>query len=291
MNNINIATIADKNYLPYLKVTLSSLTENTGSYLTVYCILSESVDISFYSFLEQIKCTYSNFDYKIIDYHNRKIEFSSKNHVSPTAYLKINLPSILSFLDTVIYLDSDLLIRSDIKKLWNLFDDTALIQAVWNPGYNYDNFSFDQDLDYQTFNSGVMILNLKKMREDDSEEKLKRFLHEKNSLTSLNDQAAFNAVFQEWGRLPETWNAQYCFFYKKNKNLIKCQKKRNEVLNNPKILHFTSNSKPWLYRNCHPFKKEYMSALKKVEDGYVYPDKSFKSFLQRTIELKKNKLW
>lgn len=283
--------IADNNYLPFFKVTVTSLVDHMTQSVKVYCILSEKVDKSFYEFMENLRNYNHKFEFQIIDCSLKKINYSPKNHVSRTAYLKVELPSILSFLDTVVYLDSDLLIREDINNLWKLSDSSLFVQAVWNPGYNYDNFTFNRDLTYETFNSGVMIMNLKKMRDNYSEDKLKLFLNEKNSITKLNDQAAFNAVFQEWGRLPETWNTQYCFFYKKNNKTTSDYKKKWNLLSDPKILHFTSNSKPWLFRNCHPFKKEYMKILKTVEIDYSYPDVTFKSIIRKIIECKQIYFW
>lgn len=283
MGLIEVAVITDNNYILYQKIALVSLCRNTRSEIRINLIYDGEMaewDKSFFSRLEE---SYSNVTFRLINYAN-KLEYSTKNHVSKAAYIKVNLDSILSDIDRVIYLDSDILINDDIKELWSYSSKISYLGAVVNPGYNYDNSIFGVSQDHKTFNSGVMILNLENIRNYGYSRKLKSFLTEKGHLTKLNDQAAFNAIFTDWEPLPEKWNVQYVFYMKSSEELEISSNYLKSLRVEPSIIHFTSNSKPWQYRNAHPFKKTYHKYLKEVDPEFKYPDKNILSLARKIRE-------
>lgn len=284
MEKINIAMIADRKYLTFLKVTVLSMLINTNSKIHLYCLLPNEASKNLLDFFKDLVRQYPNFSFTLISLADRKLDYNAKNHVSAAAFFKVEIASILNDISQVLYLDSDILIRTDIAKLWNELDNKYLIQAVWNPGYNYDNHVFHKGLDHKTFNSGVMLLNLDKIRKENYEVKLKEFLLNKNDQTVLNDQAAFNAIFSDWGRLEEVWNVQNCFFHKKNKEINLGKGILNKIRKEPLLIHFTSNSKPWQFRNAHPYKKEYLRLLSIVDPHFSYEDKNIISFVRKVRE-------
>lgn len=299
MDQIEVATITDGNYILYQKVAIVSLCKNTSSRIRVNLIYSGVISKKDREFFLNLEKMYKNITLRFINYSNR-IDYSAKNHVSKAAYIKINLDTILSDIDKVIYLDSDVLINDDIKELWSYSNKIHYLGAIINPGYDYDNRVFGVSKDHKTFNSGVMMLNLKNIRKHEFSKKLKLFLDEKGHLTRLNDQAAFNAVFLDWQLLPEKWNVQYVFYMKSSKELDIDSIHLKDLRKNPSIIHFTSNSKPWQYRNAHPLKKKYYSYLIEVEPNFKYQDKNILSLVKRIREsisiikkdfTEKRKLW
>ncbi|MDT2706162.1 glycosyltransferase family 8 protein [Enterococcus dispar] len=281
---INAVVITDKNYFPFLKVTLLSLVKNTHNNLRIYCILSEKLEIADRRWLENFESTFDNINMEVIDYSLEKIEFKAKNHVSKAAFIKIDIPIILQEINKVIYLDSDLLIQGDLTDLWSEFEDGVPLKGCWNPNYNYDNHTFNQNLEHKTFNSGVLLLDLELMRRNNSNTKLRDFIIENNEKTRLNDQAAFNAIFQDWSELPLSWNVQY-IFYQHNASYFEMSKQElYKLKKSPKIVHFTTNSKPWMIRNAHPFKKEYLRYLRKADESFVFEDASLISLVKRIKE-------
>ncbi|MFQ6577799.1 glycosyltransferase family 8 protein [Enterococcus casseliflavus] len=287
MNPIKIVFITDENYFKNMVIAIESILVNTKSVVEFYIILDDDLNEQFIQyknyFLEKFK--FSSFN--ILDTANitKKNNFKAKAHVSKAAFIKIYLPNLLQSLDKVIYLDSDLILLDDIEKLWDLDIQDFKIGAVWNPDYKDDNKYMEIPANTETFNSGVMILNLDKMRKDNSSEKLFDFLVKKNHLTRLNDQAAFNAIFyNDWMELPIEWNMQYKFFTEKASLY---SKKKDEIvyaLKNVSIVHFTSNSKPWQFRNTHPYKKVYLTYYRELFGKILYKDLSINSFLKKIKE-------
>jgi len=280
---IEVVLITDKNYFKFSLTTIHSLLKSTRSEISITCIITDvsSQDVlKAETFFRKEKIKILKFDDSCFK------EIKTKKHVSRAAYIKILLPNILVDKERIIFLDSDLLVRRDISALWDEFNENYMIQAVWNPGYDYDNKICNLDENDETFNTGVMLMNLKKMRDGNITKKLSRFIDEKNHLTKLNDQAAFNAIFaNSWGRLDLKWNVQFQFYWKKSGDLkIRlCEKK--ELLKNPFILHFTSHSKPWMFRNAHPFKYAFKENYFEVNNELLnYNDIIFISALQKLKE-------
>lgn len=285
---IKIALITDENYFYYALTTIKSIFDHSSEKCEIYCITTD-VEIEK---IERAKEVFKSYKLTFLHYDlNCLGNIKPKEHVSLAAYLKILLPDILKDEEKIIFLDSDLLIKDDISNLWNLFDKSYSIQAVWNPGYNYDNEIIGLDKSSRTFNSGVMLMNLRKMREENSKERLLKFIDEKNHLTKLNDQAAFNAVFAlNWGELPLQWNVQYKFFLEKYES-YKIEKREQQILIfNPSILHFTSISKPWMLRNAHPYKKDFKNTYRSVNGRLIYKDYSFISLAKHIKEFLKLKI-
>ena len=278
---IQITLITDKNYFKFALTTIYSILKKTQSDIYITCIVTDVPNeeiLNAENFFRK-KVKFLKFDDEVLK------GVKTKNHVSRAAYIKILLPQIFPQTERIIFLDSDLLLNDDITELWNKFDETYILQAVWNPGYDYDNHILGLDENDKTFNSGVMLMNLEKMREMKISEALLKFIEEKNHLTRLNDQAAFNAIFaKNWGELDLKWNVQYQFYWLKSQDLKISNTQKREMLSNPSILHFTSHSKPWMFRNAHPFKSDFKKNFSEVNGNLTYEDISFKSLLQRVKE-------
>ena len=279
---INIVLVTDRNYIQFAITTIYSVLKSTTEEILVKCFalgFSEDQLINY-------KNKFNNKSVKFISINDDFLKnIKTKNHVSKAAYLKIFLPEILEDTEKIIFLDSDLLVINDINKLWVQFDENYTIQAIWNPGYNYDNELIGLGLDEETFNSGVMLMNLEKMRINSDSKKLLNFIDEKNHLTKLNDQAAFNAIYaREWGRISLDWNVQNKFYFKKSSylKLKRCEKK--DLLYNPSIIHFTTNSKPWMFKNAHPRKAFFIENYEAVNGKLLYYDKNLISFLKKIKE-------
>lgn len=284
-DKIRIVLITDKNYFFPAMVTIDSLLNNTEKNVEIAVVVFEKKDYSVYS--KQYEKKYPNATVEFIFFdENNIMNVQEKFHISKAAYVKIYLPEILSEWNKVIFLDSDLLVRKDIAYLWNyftLFSTNDIIAAVRNPRYNDDNRYIGIDEKTQTFNSGVMLMDLEKMREVESTKKLELFLKKYNHLTKLNDQPAFNYAFKNsWYELPLEWNVQFSFFLKNSSYLQIERKELIALRKKPSILHFTTASKPWKYRSIHPYKKEFLRYY--CEYTNYSPNKNFIDSLKKIRE-------
>ena len=222
--------------------------------------------------------------------------FPTRKHISAPAYYRISIPELFdASVKRAIYLDCDLIIKADLEKLWNQNLGPYCIAAVENiAGSTYLKSGLAQS-DY--FNSGVMIIDLVKWREQKIPEKVRTFKIEYPELISTNDQCAFNGVFKgEWLRLPVHWNMQSGLYRNTRQvNRIKQEGFFEKAVWEPSIIHYVGWSKPWVKPCFHPLEGEYRRYL----DLSVYSDTPVKEVgipQEYTIikVLKKNfrkKLW
>lgn len=262
---INIAFVSDDGYFKYMVVAIESIINNAKENLDLNIYILDTGITS--KNQERLKSRYDNLNKVNIEFLQPNIEslkiFKLKTHVSTAAFSKIFIADLINE-EQIIYLDCDLMLREDISKLWQEFEDDVPLKAVWNPFYNYDSKYMGLSMDDRTFNSGVMLLNLSLMREMDASTQLLEFLNEFNDKTKLHDQAAFNAVFKnDWEELDYKWNYQVSMILSSCEALEITQEQYLELYNNPSIVHFTSNSKPWQLRNRHPYKNEYLNIYSK----------------------------
>ncbi|MCI8891515.1 MAG: glycosyltransferase [Eubacterium sp.] len=121
---------------------------------------------------------------------------SDKIHVTPVALTKFNLPGMFGNLDKIIYLDGDTIIQRDISAVFEEKLDGYYLAAVQDIGpllTHKPSIRIKLHMEQETyFNSGVMLLNLKKLREDNVTPKL--FDYKKNGINYFMDQDALNMV-------------------------------------------------------------------------------------------------
>ena len=131
---------------------------------------------------------------------------------SPMAFLRLYLGELLPEVDWVVYSDVDTIWYRDVIELWGLRDDAMMIQwvrdipsaqsetSVWQTRLN-------PDFDSSKYGcSGIMLMNLKRMREVDFVAKAIAFTKE-NGLFRYVDQDILNALCNKsCGMLPQCWD-------------------------------------------------------------------------------------
>lgn len=197
---INVVYITDERYADITATSITSLRINrdkTAGY-SVYVILVEVKKEVSDKFL---KMQETGFDVYIIPYNlsEKKNEYEILGiSASPAAIVKFCLADILHFLDKVIYLDGDTLVLRDLQELYNIdLEESQYAAAVSEgqigeiPQEKYIEQLGDNLECY--FNSGVLLLNLDRIRADGLRNKL--FDYRKNGKNYFMDQDALNVVF------------------------------------------------------------------------------------------------
>lgn len=177
---------------------------------------------------------------------------------SITALAKFDLPQIIDE-DVVLYLDGDILVQHDIMELLTMDLGDKVAGVVLDSGKIYNKSGLRGKLP-KYFNSGVMLLNLRMMREGGFTQKL---IDAKIKLNNpkLVDQDAFNIAFRGLTKLlPIQYNALLVNLHNS------CAKFTMTALNsfygtafsslydlddNVNILHFASKEKPWKYDDVY----------------------------------------
>ena len=222
------------------------------------------------------------------------------HHITRTAYFRLLAGKLLpDSIDRVIYLDSDLLIVGDLSELWQEeigndyclavpgiacpyvdaraadfnFKRSSPYLAGLTPIPNWRELGLKGDAPY--FNSGVMVLNIQRWRQENIEQKLLKCLRENAKHIWCWDQYALNVVFAgEWSTLPTRWNqGAHVFEFPDESYSPIDQQSFLTTRDNPAIIHFTTEWKPWHYHNSHPALERFFQQLDKTTWAGWRPEK------------------
>lgn len=172
------------------------------------------------------------------------------HHFTVETYYRLKLPSLIG-VDKLLYMDVDTLVKKDIKELFEIDLENYYAGAVIDESSYYKHIHKLPVKKY--FNAGVLLLNLKKIREDNLEEKFFEFINNHSDLISWVDQCVLNAVFNENVKfLDRKFNFQHHGSLEPIKNLYNKQKK--EVI----ILHYVAQKKPWNFEKSIELVFEYL---------------------------------
>ncbi|MDR1145101.1 MAG: glycosyltransferase family 8 protein, partial [Verrucomicrobiales bacterium] len=119
------------------------------------------------------------------------------SHISHAAYLRYDLPYLFPDLSRILYLDCDLVVLGDLRELYALDLTDCYAAAVEMPltvSGRYVREELRHDGPYLC--SGVLVLNLEKLRRDDMPRQLAEFTRYRPWLRCL-DQDAMNALFEQ----------------------------------------------------------------------------------------------
>lgn len=258
-DKVILAFVTDENYVMPTSVAITSLICNKSSdicykiYILGHLLSQESVDLFLNFSQENITILVLNsneiFDYKV----------QGNKHVSSAAFLKFKLPELIDE-DKVLYLDSDVVIQSDLSSLFytDLEDYYAGVVLDFR-SMHHKLFMNYMDYQFNTyFNSGVMLLNLQKMREDGVVSKILE--HKITHKTHFADQDSFNCILHPKVKyLDMVYNYQVLLMNGYSKDIIKSIYGSNCGVADALIVHYAWRYKPWEYKTpvLNLFKKYY----------------------------------
>lgn len=274
---MDIAVCTDRNYVMPCGVMLYSICQNNkDSEITFHIIIDESVNQRAQKSLENTifpKSTKKACFYVINgnDYNHlpRLDETNPKDYITQAAYYRLNLSKILpDCIDKLLYLDSDIIVRHSLEDLWNTDLDNYSIGVVPDVGEGvidkYNRLRYPPHNGY--FNSGVLLINLKKWRDEQIYVKFDKFIQEKSDWIKLHDQDVLNRIFYDDKLiLPIKYNFQEGFLW--NDIFYDYWKYEKQVLaarKDPVIIHYT-DSKPWIENCDHPMKDVFFKYRKETE--------------------------
>lgn len=166
--------------------------------------------------------------------------------------------------ERVLYLDGDMVIIGSIAPLLALDFNGKMLAAVQIPG-SVSPLRLGYDPAFGYFNSGVLVINLRKWRADNACDLLVRTAHELAAKLNDPDQDVLNFCFhRQYIALDYIWNAISPFF----KEVTSLEMPANEiarVAREARIVHFNGRAKPWNYLSFHPHTKDYLRCIAKTE--------------------------
>lgn len=273
LNNeiIPIVLTTDKNFIPYTCVTLYSIAYNSNvdNKYEIIIFYDDEIDLNNKIKFDYILNQFSNFKLRFINikqYFEKYCLKSNIPHVSNATFYRYVIPDVLQEYEKIVYLDTDLVVNADVSELYevNLEDnyfaaccDNSLRQQIslalsgvesYKPVDEYFKKLGFENVMEDYFNAGVLVFNIKLMREDNISQKMLENAQNNSYIHSGQD--PMNVVAKDKVKfIPLTWNTMTWEPVEGSLKLLP-QKYYNEYMDaikNPKIVHYAAPIKPWLY--------------------------------------------
>lgn len=265
----------DDNYIPYLAVALSSAIQNASkerqykaivlhqgvkeeNIRRVTALATEYFSVEFVPMEKSLSC--------ITDRIGNRLR---ADYFTLTIYFRLFIPVMFPEYNKGLYLDSDIVVEDDLAKLYDIdlgenfiaaARDMSVVDVKVLGDYMEEAVGVPRE---EYINSGILLMNLKKMRQTGLEE---HFLHLFNTYhfdCIAPDQDYLNAMCNGNIRyLESTWDAM--------------PTEGKEPMEQPSIIHYNLFSKPWCYDGIqyedvfwkYAQHSGYWEELKSFKDGY-----------------------
>lgn len=258
-SNVDVCCIADEGYVTPTLVFLESIRRTKSNMtclsVTVLIPLGSKAKMAAVEWLST-----ADFIVKLVEIDVAQFEtlheYSEEDNfcmASPTAMIKFIIPNIFSDLDRILYIDADLIVRKDLLDLYMTSMDDEYLCAVVDMWAPITDREFVKKCQHY-FNSGMMLMNLAKMRKDNvPQELIEAKLRSTNF--DLMDQDVFNEVCDghiqtmdiKYNFLPICYKRHHKKFDLKVINRLYNSSYLNieETAIDPVIVHWAGSDKPW----------------------------------------------
>ena len=246
-HTVNVFFASDRNYLPYLAVALASLSKH-ASEEKIYNVRILSEDLTSESLHGVIRGLKPNVKIKVFSVADKisgikkELALRLRDYYSDAIYYRIFIAEMFPKLDRAVYLDSDIVLNTDVEKLYNTQIGDNLLGAVTDESvmsaepfreYVKNHVRMKHAEDY--FNSGVLVMNLAKMREEGIKDQFIKLLCKYNFKTVAPDQDYLNFLCRgKIHYLDRGWNKHA---------IAENEIDRSELY----LMHYNMFNKPWKY--------------------------------------------
>lgn len=235
MNTIHICIAADRNYKLPLVCLVNSIYKNSSVQPCVIHVLYNDLSEKYRNKLVR-KYINTNISFDFIDMSEINFDFHGLDmqYWTKTIFYRIMIPEIFQSLDRILYIDGDTLVLGNLSEMFNTkFPDNTDVAMVVDK-YSWKTHIFKLDIK-NYFNSGMILFDLNKCRENKFADKCVRWLHDNPDKAMFPDQDAINTICDgKILRLNNMYNKQFA----PNDKII--------LEKNPVIIHFLSAVKPWM---------------------------------------------
>lgn len=274
---VNVAFTIDNNYPIFTLITINSI------------LLNNSSNSDYHFFIVENNLTNKN-KQKMEDFvkkRNQEISFIKINeplikkeiykyteHITSIAFARIFLPDLLpKDVSRVIYLDSDLVVTSDLKELY----DTDLKGQVAGISLNdWDVYGDGKLYKFKNgyYNTGVILFDIEKARKENSSKIFQKYYLENiDKFTYTKEKADFVFLLPDQDLINIVWDGK----------ITPIGKKWNQQQSNlykGGIIHYIGENKPWAYKKSDEVAKVYFDYWDKTPElkkyKYYYFLKSIK---------------
>lgn len=202
---MNIAIASNQNFSKYLYVMLTSLLENNSHTICDIYLLSADFNDEQINRIKNLIVQYNqNFHFIQIKTSMFPDDLPFNEKITIETYFRLALPELLPpDLDRILYLDVDLIVNQSLQELYEMdFEgkyfiachDMTNISAQYVAGSQLF-AELREHPDFQYFNAGVLLFNLKKLREINSFSLIMAQASDIKDSLGFHDQDLLNYIF------------------------------------------------------------------------------------------------
>lgn len=266
---IVVALAADANFCKQLAVMIASIANLADGQPYDVFILHDGYDSALRSQIEQVATADLRIQW-VVASSDRLIRATPPGRLPASALYRLRLEELLPpEVDRVLYLDTDMMVRSSLVPLWATDLGDAPVGAVQDSGMGFTvhlpwrELGLSPRLPY--FNSGMLVMPLGRWR-DESISKRALELVARFGFSDA-DQGALNALFAgQWCSLDPKWNVQTHHLWAGDDDPMRAMEDPDlldAAIRDPAIVHFCLGmwKRPWQPESRHRFRYEWFELL------------------------------
>lgn len=284
---IYICYTADSAYAMQTAVSIVSILENNVETEFCFFVLGDGYKSDLQDRFRLLEEQYDT-EIKLIDIHDSMHKFDNtalikepgivRNGIISYMFARLFMGSALpKSVDKVIYIDCDTIYVNDITELYNTNIEDGYIYAavrdIWPESYNEAIGLSERDLYFQ---SGIMLVNLKRWRAEGCEEKLIQQARNAKHYYYMHDQDLLNICFHgkiqtlspKYGMvyLLRKYSASDCIWFSgKDESHYYTAQEINHAKKDIHVIHYAGDylGSPWKHPQANKDNKEWYKYYKK----------------------------
>ena len=263
---MNILTAINKKYLPYFAAMIRSFADNNPGEHTIYIATKEVTGEDIEAYREYFP---SGLTFCPVSFCDDILEGAPTERRWPKEiYYRIFAAGFLpETVDRILYLDSDIIVKGDLSGFYNTdFQDNFFVATtnVHSPFLKwFIRVKNGAAKNTVYVNTGVLLMNLKKLREEQDHDEVLLYIARRKFFLMLPDQDVISTLYGHKIKIEDG------YVYNLNERKIRGWNRRHGkkgkigpewVEKHAKILHYIGRNKPW--------NETYRGILKPYYDRY-----------------------
>lgn len=242
MDNINILMSVNKKFLEHVEELMFSLLHYSSKPLDIYLMyvkseLNENDLENIKEFVQKVgngRIIPIVFDTKSLE--GMPVTDNEGDFFGMEAYSRLFCAyKIPKEVEKILYLDADMICTGDITELYDLdFEGKTWVACEDGGIQEKDLLRLNLPLDYKYINSGMLLIDVKKLRQNYTEKDMVNMIRENEEFLIYPDQDFINKMFSNDIKIVDS---KY--------NLIAKGIRYRDLKSKPLIIHYAGSTKPW----------------------------------------------
>lgn len=270
---MHIVFSTDANYAPHTGAAIRSLRRSDPDSAMCVWILDNRIGDENRSRFLELQSRDPGLQIRFVDFdpYAKQLRLDMLWNIALSAYARLFLPRMLpETVERVLYLDCDTAVCSSVRELFRLELGDCLAAGVLDLSSDVVKTRIGLDPSAPYINSGVLLMDLKRMRQEETVQKFLDFLDSRGGQVYHHDQGVINGVLQGRIRiLPQKYNVMTPLMTMKRNHIRRfygisedfySEEEVRAAAAAPVVIHYTPcfSGRPWESDCTHPRKEVYL---------------------------------